>query len=274
MKNENKIVDRHYVLSNGIAIPMIGFGTWKIKEGNEAYKSVLHALSAGYRHIDTATMYKNERSIGRALKDSKINREELFITTKLPAQIKGYDETIREFNKSLKKLGLTYLDLYLIHAPWPWNRVGLDCTEGNIESWKAMIELYKAKKIRAIGVSNFDIKDIESIVKATGFMPHVNQIVFHVGKPQKEIREYCRKNKILVEAYSPLMTGHIFKVKELSQMANKYGVTPAQIALRYTIEESTLPLPKSIHEERMIENIKLDFHMSIEDVKALEDIII
>ena len=267
-----KMLDDDFILSNGVAIPKIGFGTWQIKEGKEAYESVLMALKIGYRHLDTATVYRNEKSVGRAIKDSGLKREDIFVTTKLPSHIKGYQSTFKELEKSLKKLGLDYIDLYLIHAPWPWTSIGSDHTQGNIDSWKAMIELYNNKKIRSIGVSNFAISDIEAIVKATGFVPHVNQIPFYVGNPQKDIREYCLKNNILVEAYSPLMSGKIFKFDILNQLAAKYHVTPAQIAIRYTIEQNTLPLPKSTHESRIIENKEIDFVIDQEDVKKLEAI--
>ena len=273
-KIQTKIINEDFILSNGISIPKIGFGTWQIKEGKSAYDSVLSALKNGYRHIDTATVYRNEKSVGRAIKDSGLKREEIFVTTKLPSHIKGYQSTFKELDKSLKKLGLDYIDLYLIHAPWPWTAIGSDHTQGNIDSWKAMIELYNSKKIRAIGVSNFAISDIEAIVKATGFMPHVNQIPFYVGKPQTDIRKYCQDNNILVEAYSPLMSGRIFKVDLLNEMAAKYKVTPAQIALRYTIEQKTLPLPKSTHETRIIENKEIDFALEQEDVDKLEAIVL
>lgn len=264
-----KVLDDDFILANGIAIPKIGFGTWQIKEGKAAYESVLLALKTGYRHLDTATVYRNEKSVGRAIKDSGLKRENVFVTTKLPSHIKGYESTFKEFNKSLKKLGLDYLDLYLIHAPWPWTAIGTDHTQGNIAAWKAMIELYNNKKIRSIGVSNFAVSDIEALVKATGFFPHVNQVPFYVGKRQLEIRAYCKKNNILVEAYSPLMSGRIFKVGLVNELAEKYHVTPAQIAIRYTIEQNTLPLPKSTHEARIIENKEIDFSLDKEDVEKL-----
>lgn len=260
-------------MSNGVAIPKIGFGTWQIKEGEEAYRSTLYALKVGYRHIDTAAAYGNEKSVGQAIKDSGLKREDVFVTTKLQSHIKGYDSTFHEFEKSLKKLGLEYLDLYLIHAPWPWSNIGQNCTEGNIEAWKAMIELHKQGKIRAIGVSNFEIHDLEPIIKATGFVPHANQIPFFVGRPQTELREYCSKHNILVEAYSPLITGRIFKMPIVADMAMKYGVTIAQLAIRYTLEQNTLPLPKSTHEEWILENTKVDFKMDPEDVKKLHAIV-
>ncbi len=267
------ILNEQFTLSNGVKIPKIGFGTWQIQEGEEAYHSTLTALKAGYRHIDTAAAYGNEKSVGKAIKDSGLKREDIFVTTKLPARYKGYDVTLKEAQQSLKKLGLDYLDLYLIHAPWPWDDRGSDHTEGNIESWKAMIELHQAGKLRSIGVSNFEIKDIEALIQATGFVPHVNQIPFYVGRPQTELRRYCAEKNILVEAYSPLITGRIFKMKEVHELAQKYGVTVAQLAIRYTLEQNTLPLPKSTHEEWIIENTKVDFKIASEDVKKLEAIV-
>ncbi|NCA94770.1 MAG: aldo/keto reductase [Epsilonproteobacteria bacterium] len=267
---KKKIIDQDYILSNGVAIPKIGFGTWRVKPGKEAYESVLMALRNGYRHIDTATVYKNEKSVGQAIKDSALKREDIFVTTKLPSHVKSFEGAKREFAKSLKRLGLSYVDLYLIHAPWPWIAIGTDHTQGNIEAWKAMIELYNEKKIRAIGVSNFAPSDIEPLIQATGFVPHVNQLPFYVGKPQLENRAYCQKNNILFEAYSPLMSGRVFKLRLVNQLAEKYGVTPAQIALRYTIQQNTLPLPKSTHEGRIINNAELDFVIAPEDMEKLE----
>jgi diketogulonate reductase-like aldo/keto reductase len=267
------ILNDTFTMSHGLKIPKIGFGTWQIKEGDEAYQSTLIALKAGYRHIDTAAAYGNEKSVGQAIKDSGLKREDVFVTTKLPARFKGYDLAMREAAQSLRKLGLDYLDLYLIHAPWPWDDKGSDHTEGNIESWKAMIDLHKEGKLRSIGVSNFEIKDIEALIKATGFVPHVNQIPFYVGRPQTELRKYCAEKNILVEAYSPLITGRIFKMESVLEMAKKYRVTVAQLAIRYTIEQNTLPLPKSTHEEWIVENTKVDFKIDPEDVKKLEAIV-
>ena len=264
------ILFENYTMTNGINIPKIGFGTWQIKDGEEAYKATLYALSIGYRHIDSAAAYGNEASIGRAIKDSGIPRADIFVTTKLQSHIKGYESTFQEAEKSLKKLGLDYLDLYLIHAPWPWNDMGGDHTQGNIDSWKAMIELHKQGKLRSIGVSNFEPQQIDSIVQATGFVPHVNQIPFFIGKPQMEIRSYCNKHNILVEAYSPLITGRIFKIPLVHELAKKYQVTVAQLAIRYTLEQHTLPLPKSIHEQWILENTKVDFKIDFDDVKRLE----
>lgn len=266
------IKDEYYILNNGIKIPKIGFGTWQTKDGDEAYQATLCALKSGYRHIDTAYIYGNEQSIGKAIKDSLIPREELFITTKLPAEIKTYGEAFSYFESSLKNLNLDYIDLYLIHAPWPWKEVGKDCTDGNIEVWKAMIELYEAKKIRAIGVSNFHAKDIEALIETTGVVPAVNQIRYFIGNTQEAISKYCVQHNILIEAYSPLATGELLGNSIVESMALKYNTTIAKICLRYCIEKNTIPLPKSIHEERIKDNLDIDFKLSKEDMKYLDSL--
>ncbi len=266
------ITKETYKLYNGVEIPKIGFGTWQIKDGDEAYNATLFALKNGYRHIDTAYDYGNEKSIGRAIKDSKIKREDIFVTTKLPSHIKTYEGALDYFNQSLENLGLDYIDLYLIHAPWPWSSVGLDCTEGNIEAWKAMVELYKAKKIRSIGVSNFHVKDIKPLIEATGVKPMINQIRYFIGNTQEELTKYCQDNDILIEAYSPLATGELINKEVLKVIADKYNVSVAKLCLRYCIQKETLPLPKSVHEERILDNIKLDFEIGKEDMTYLDNL--
>lgn len=266
------IKDEVYELYNGVKIPKIGFGTWQTPDGDVCYEATLTALRAGYRHIDTALVYGNEESVGKAIRDSKIPREELFITTKCPAEIKTYEGAKKAFETSMNNLGLDYLDLYLIHAPWPWTNVGLDCTRGNVEVWKAFVELYNAKKIRAIGVSNFHPENIEPLIKETGVKPMVNQIRFFLGNTQPKIYDYCQKNNILVQAYSPLATGKMLDNDVLVFLAKKYNVSPAHICLRYCIDKKTNPLPKSVHEDRIIDNLNLDFEISAEDMKTLDSI--
>ena len=267
-----EVKDLDFTLYNGIKIPAVGFGTWQVKDGDEAYNSVKWALEAGYRHIDTAYVYENEDSVGKAIKDSKIKREELFITTKLPSDIKTYDGAIEYFNKSLELLGLDYIDLYLIHAPWPWSNVGQNCDEGNILAWKAMIDLYNEGKIRSIGVSNFSIKDIENIVKATNFKPMVNQIRYFIGNTQKALTKYCQDNDILIEAYSPFATGELLDNTKLKEMADKYNTTIPKICLRFCLQNNTLPLPKSVHKERIYDNLEFNFIISDEDMAYLNSL--
>lgn len=266
------IKNEYITLNNGVKIPAIGFGTWQVAPGEEAYISCLNALKAGYRHIDTAYAYGNEAGVARAIKESGISRDEVFITTKLPADIKDYEGAISCFNESLKNLETDYLDLYLIHAPWPWSDVGSDHTNGNVAVWRAMIEQYNVGKIRAIGVSNFHVKDIKALIDATGIVPAVNQIRFFIGNTQNEIYDYCRANGILVEAYSPLATGAIVEHGELTSLAEKYGVSVAQLCIRYCIEKGTLPLPKSVNEGRIKENLLVDFSISEQDMKYLDSL--
>ena len=261
----------NFKLANSVEIPYIGFGTWQISN-DEAYDATINALKIGYRHIDTAWAYQNEEAIGRAIKDSGLKREEIFVTTKLPSHIKTYDETIKYFNESLSLLGLDYVDLYLIHAPWPWSNIGQDCKDGNIEAWRAMIKLYNEGKIRSIGVSNFLESDILPLVEATGFVPHVNQIRYFIGNTQEKLVKYCQDNNILVEAYSPLATGNLLKNEVIAKVAEKYNVLPSQIAIRYCIEKNTLPLPKSTNAERQKLNMDVNFKISDEDMKLLDKV--
>lgn len=266
------IKNEFFTLNNGVKIPSIGFGTWQVAEGEEGYNSCLWALKSGYRHIDTAFVYGNEPSVARAIADSGISRKDIFITTKLPADIKTYDGAKEYFEKSLKNLDTDYIDLYLIHAPWPWSDVGSDHTEGNIAAWRAMIDLYNDGRVRAIGVSNFHVKDIKAIVDATGFVPAVNQIRYFIGNTQNEITEYCQVNNILVEAYSPLATGALVEHSDLTKLAEKYGVSIPQLCIRFCVENGTLPLPKSVNEARIKANLEIDFEISKEDMEYLNSL--
>lgn len=260
-----------YVLNDKVKIPAVGLGTWQSPK-EDAYNSVRVAIECGYRHIDTAYAYDNEDAVGKAVKDCGAPREEIFITTKLPSDIKSYDGAKEYCEKSLKALGLEYLDLYLIHAPWPWSAVGTDCTQGNIEAWKAMIDLKREGKIRSIGVSNFNGGQIDSLIKATGVVPSVNQIRFFIGNTQEPICEYCNENGILVEAYSPLATGKIMEIAEIRETAERLNVTLAQLCIRYCLQRGTLPLPKSVTPSRIADNIKLDFEIPESDMKFLNSI--
>lgn len=258
-------------LRNGVVIPLLGFGTWQIKDGEEAYASTLAALTAGYRHIDTAAAYRNESSIGRAIKDSGIPRDQLFITTKLESHLKNYEQTFVEFEQSRHRLGLDYIDLYLIHAPWPWSewQNNPDYSQGNIAAWKAMEKLYQEKKVRSIGVSNFEISHLEKLFLGIDLLPHVNQIALWIGRPQKALRAFCSEKEIAIEAYSPLATGRIFKLDLLHTLAKKYKKTPAQIAIRFTVDLGTITLPKSTNPTRILENGELDFKLERDDLIAL-----
>lgn len=260
-----------YTLYNGVKIPKVGYGTWQIPD-SEAYQTTLDALSIGYRHIDTAKAYRNEKAVGKAIRESNLNREDIFVTSKLPAEIKGYDVTLKAFNETISDLGLDYLDLYLIHAPWPWDKMGKDCTKENIESWKAMEVLYKEGKIRSIGVSNFSPKDLQAILDNCDIVPMVNQIRYFIGLTQKETVEFCNKHNILVEAYSPLATGKVFNDQKIKEVADRLGVSVAQLCIRYCIDKGTLPLPKTTHKGRMEENASLEFEIPKESLDFLDSL--
>ncbi len=259
-----------YKLSNGVLIPKVGFGTWQIKPGEETYISVSQALKHGYRHIDTAAAYQNEKSVGEAIRDSGIPREQIFVTTKLPAEIKDYETAKDTFKKSLENLGTDYVDLYLIHAPWPWYDIGKDCRSGNVAVYKAMEEFYREGKIKVIGVSNFSPADIDNIIDNCEIVPQVNQVDYFIGLDRTEIIEYAKEKNIFIEAYSPLGTGFILKNKDIASVAEKYNVSPAQICLRYLIQKGVVVLPKSTHEQRIIQNTELDFEINNEDMHFLD----
>ena len=265
------LTDR-FTLSNGVEIPNIGFGTWQIPDGREAYDAVSAALEAGYRHIDTARGYGNEASVGRAIVASGIPRAEVFVTTKLPAEVKSYDGAHESFEVTMTELGLDYVDLYLIHAPWPWAHPGTDHREGNAEAWRAMQEVHSDGRSRSIGISNFSVADIEALLGSAEVNPHVNQIRLHVGFPQFETTAYCQANGILVEAYSPLATGRILDEPGIRTIAERYGKSVAQVCIRYTLERGTLPLPKTTDPARMVENAAVDFEISAADMAVLDAI--
>ena len=262
-----------FVLTNGVKIPKVGYGTWQITDRDECINGTLWALEAGYRHIDTAAVYGNEQFIKEAFAKGNVKREDVFVTSKLAASKKGYDVALEEFEKSLKNLGMDYLDLYLIHAPKPWGDTSdHDYMPENIESWKAMEKLYKDGRIKSIGVSNFNVEQLKRLMAATEIKPMVNQIRVHIGAPNKEIREFCKQEGILVEAYSPLATGRIFANEEVAKMAKKYNVSIAQLCNRWVLQEGMVTLPKSVHKERIYENINADFEISKEDMEYLSNL--
>ena len=264
------ILNETYTLHNGIKIPKIGLGTWQVDSGDEAYNSVRLALKNGYRHIDTAQGYQNEESVGKAVKDSGIPREEIFITSKLESHIKDRDGAIKAIESSLEKLG--YIDLFLIHAPWPWSEIGKDCRTGNVEVYKVMEEYYKEGKLKSIGVSNFNQSDLQNILDNTEVVPHANQIGNFIGLDNTETIEFCNKHNILIESYSPLGIGYLLANEDIQKIAKKYDKTTAQICIRYLLQKETLPLPKTTKEHRMIENSSVEFKIEKEDMDFLDTI--
>ncbi|WP_298530160.1 aldo/keto reductase [uncultured Ruminococcus sp.] len=258
-----------YTLANGVQIPVIGLGTWQTPDDETGYQAVLSALQIGYRHIDTAQGYRNEDIVGRAVKDSGISREEIFITSKLDNPNHGYDKTMRSFEGTLAQLGTDYVDLFLIHWPNPL-QYRKTWQQTNAETWKAFEELYRAGKIRAIGVSNFRQHHIDEIMKTAEIAPMVNQIRLCPGETQDGLVAYCKECNILLEAYSPLGTGQIFKVPEMQALAEKYQKSIAQICIRWSLQMGFLPLPKSVTAERIRENMDVfGFELSEDDVKLI-----
>jgi diketogulonate reductase-like aldo/keto reductase len=255
-----------FTLSNGVKIPCIGFGTWQTPDGDIAVSSVKAALKAGYRHIDTAAIYGNEESVGRAIKESGVPRKEIFLTTKLWNTEHGYEPAIRAFEESARKLGTDYFDLYLIHWPNPVNFRG-NWQQANADTWRAFEELYKAGKVRAVGISNFHERHIEPLLKTAAIAPQVNQIRLCPGNTQDAVVEYSRSKNMLLEAYSPLGVGKVLSSPEIKIFADKYGRSVAQICIRWSLQRGYLPLPKSVTSERIEENTKVfDFEISAEDV--------
>lgn len=257
-------------LNNGYEIPCVGFGTWQTPDGETAVMAVSEAIRAGYRHIDTAACYGNEVGLGQAIKKSGIEREKLFVTSKVWNTERGYEKTIAAFEKTLANLGLDYLDLYLIH--WPASSSQYDNWEEiNLETWKAMTELYEAGRIKSIGVSNFMPHHLEALMK-TEVPPMVNQIEYHPGLTQAETVDYCKKHGILVEAWSPLGTGRMLNNEMLKSIAAKYEKSVAQLCIRWCLQNRVLPLPKSITPSRIMENTDVfDFEIMAEDMRSIND---
>lgn len=275
MDNFKSVTDT-YRLSNGIEIPCVGFGTWQTPDGDVAYNSVKAALEYGYRHIDTATAYGNEESVGRAindfLKESGVKREELFITTKLWNRHHSYELAKGGIEESLRKLGLDYIDLYLVHWPNPaafrdhWQKA-------NADSWRAMEEAVEEGKIRALGISNFRRHHIEELFKTAKIRPVVNQIKLCPGICQDELVEYCQKNGMLIEAYSPMGTGGVLKDAFMQSLAEKYGHSVAQICIRYSLQRGYLPLPKSVTPSRIKDNMNsFCFTIDDEDIERIANL--
>ncbi|PJN51651.1 Glyoxal reductase [Paenibacillus sp. GM2FR] len=248
-------------LNDGVKMPWLGLGVWKTKEGEEVIQSVKSAIAAGYRSIDTAAIYGNEEGVGQAIRESGVSRDELFITTKVWNDDQGYEKTLQAFETSRKKLGLDIVDLYLVH--WPGKDKYLD-------TWKALIYLQKEGLVRSIGVSNFQIRHLQHIIEETGVVPVVNQVELHPLLSQKELLGYARENRIVLEAWSPLMQGNLDQ-PVLAQIAEKYGKTTAQVILRWDIQNGVIVIPKSIKEHRIRENAGIfDFELSAEDMAAID----
>lgn len=251
-------------LNNGVEMPQIGLGTFKVQDNEDIVNSVKWALEAGYRHIDTAAIYRNEDGVGKGIKASGVPREEIFVTTKVWNSDQGYENTLAAFETSLKKLELEYIDLYLVH--WPNEEPCMD-------TWKAMEKLYKDGRVKAIGVSNFEIDHLQKLLDNCEIKPVINQVELHPQFPQDELREFCKNNNIAVESWGPLMQGKIFDLPLMKDLSEKYGKSIAQIALRWQYQLGIVIIPKSIKKERIVSNVDIfDFEISAEDMKRIESL--
>lgn len=258
------------VLANGYKMPEIGFGTYLTPDGDVCAESVKIAIECGYRQIDTAEFYQNENGVKEGIRRSGIDRKELFLTTKVWNSHQGYDNTLKAFAGSLKKLGTDYVDLYLVHwpAPFPFRK---EFPTKLLDTWRAFEKLYKEGVIKAIGVCNSLLHHLQPLLSECEVKPMVNQIEFHVGYIQQEAVDLSMKNKLIVQAWAPIARGNEFKKKLISDIAKKYGKTEAQVLIRYCIDKGTVPLPKSVHKERIAENINIfDFKLTVDEINKLD----
>ena len=267
------ILNEKFTLTNGVGIPKLGLGTWMIPDADTA-EAVRQAVKIGYRHIDTAQAYQNERGVGEGIRTCGIDRSELFVTTKVAAEHKTYDAATKSIDESLQKMQLDYIDLIIIHSPQPWAefRTEKRYFEENREVWRALEDAYEAGKVRAIGVSNFLTDDLQNLLADCRIRPMVNQILLHVGETPMDLVNFCRENDIQLEAYSPIAHGAALKSEALAEIAKKYGASVAQVCIQYTLQLGVVSLPKSSNPDHIRSNAALDFTLSDEDMRLLADI--
>ena len=261
-------------LSNGVEIPQLALGTWLIDD-DKAAAAVRAAIEIGYTHIDTAQAYGNERGVGEGIRTSGVAREKLFVTTKVAAEHKDYKSAAEGIDESLRKMGLDYIDMMIIHSPQPWMEVNQSDNryiEGNREAWRALQDAYKAGKLRAIGVSNFLQEDIDSLWEAAEIKPMVNQVLCHIANTPLDLIRYCQDKGIVMEAYSPVAHGEAMKIPAIAEMAKKYGVTIPQLCIRYDIQLGMIVLPKTANPAHMKSNAEVDFVISDEDMEILKKV--
>lgn len=263
------ILDEDQALPDGTPIPRLGLGTWFIDDAR-AGQAVRDAVGIGYRNIDTAQAYGNERGVGEGVRSAGIDREQLFVSTKLAAEIKDHDEAAAAIAESLDRLGIGYIDLMLIHAPQPWADFrGGDYSEGNLQAWRALEEAQRSGRVRAIGVSNFLEDDLANILDHAEVAPQVNQILVHAGNTPAGLIDHCRAHDVVVEAYSPIGHGEILANPTLVSMAGRYGVGVAQLCIRYTLQLGCVSLPKTANPDHMRSNARVDFEISNDDMAVL-----
>lgn len=266
------ILNETYTLSNSVKIPKLGLGTWMLAD-SEAAQTVRDAVAMGYRHIDTAQAYGNEAGVGEGIRTCGISRDELFVTSKVAAENKSYASAAQSIDETLRKTELDYIDMMIIHSPQPWAefRGEKRCFEENREVWRALEDAYKAGKVRAIGVSNFLEDDLENILNSCGIKPMVNQILAHISNTPLLLIDFCNKNGIQTEAYSPIAHGEALKNKAIADIAAKYSVTPAQLCVRYVLDLGMIALPKTANPEHMKANADVNFNISGEDLNTLKN---
>lgn len=267
------VLDRTYTLSNGVEIPKLGLGTWFINN-KDVVGAVRSAIETGYRHIDTAQAYRNERGVGEAVRASGIARDQVFVTSKVDAGAKSYAKASRSIDGSLKKLGLDHIDMMIIHSPQPWTgfRGKKRYFDENQEVWRALEDAYEAGKVRAIGLSNFEKDDLDSILASATVTPMVNQVLAHIGNTPFDLVSHTQALGILVEAYSPVAHGALLGNTEVTAIAERYGVSVPQLSIRYCLELGLLPLPKTANPAHMASNAALDFEISAEDMEGLRNV--
>lgn len=259
-------------LSNGIKVPQLGLGTWFIDD-NKVADAVKAAVKLGYRHFDTAQAYGNERGVGEGIRNCGVPRDELFVVSKVSAEHKIYEEAKKGIDETLEKMGLDYLDMMIIHSPQPWAEVNQSddrYIEGNRAAWRALEDAYKEGKLRAIGVSNFQIDDLKNLMETCEIKPMVNQILLHISNTPLELIEFCEKNNIIVEAYSPIAHGEILHQPEIESIAKRYNVTVPQLCIRYTLQLGAISLPKTANPTHMESNAQIDFEISADDMETLK----
>jgi diketogulonate reductase-like aldo/keto reductase len=255
-------IDSTVKLNNNIEIPRLGLGVYLSKPGKKTFDAVTWAIEAGYKHIDTAKAYKNEGDVGKAIKETGIKREEIFVTTKLWNEDQGYESALKAFDRSLEDLGFDYVDLYLIH--WPVEKKRKD-------SWRALEKIYQDGRAKSIGVSNYTIRHLKDLESYSGIKPVINQVEFHPFLYQKDLLDYCKIKDIQLEAYSPLTKGERLDDPKLNEIAETYSKTPAQIMIKWSLQHDMVVIPKSVHKNRIIENAQVfDFEISFEDMEMLD----
>lgn len=268
------ILAENYQLNNGIAIPKIALGTWLI-DNDDVADAVKNAIKLGYRHIDTAQAYGNEQGVGKGIRESGVARDQIFVTDKVAAELKDYDSVAESIDKSLVTMGLDYLDLLIIHSPQPWKEVNQSDDryyQGNLAAWHAMSDAMKAGKVKSIGVSNFNQGDLQNILDNSDVKPAVDQILAHIANTPKDLIKFCQDNDIQVEAYSPIGHGAVLNQADVKKVAAKYRVSPAQLCLKYDLQLGMVILPKTANPEHMKQNADLDFQISDDDMKTLENV--